>query len=73
MKKVYGGIDMLNESFRSRQIYKLKKVKENTDVLEHILEKQDIDFKDIIEFITLEGKIVSTLQNMANEILEVSI
>ena len=48
-------------------------MKENTDVLEHILEKQDIDFKDIIEFITLEGKIVSTLQNMANEILEVSI
>ncbi|WP_027703010.1 hypothetical protein [Metaclostridioides mangenotii] len=64
---------MLNESFRSRQIYKLKEVKDNTDVLEHILKKQDIDFKDIVEFISLEGKIVTALQNIANDILDVSI
>jgi len=64
---------MLNESFRSSQIYKLKEVKDNTDVLEHILKKQDIDFKDIVEFISLEGKIVTALQNIANDILEVSI
>jgi|GEM_PF-1783871 len=64
---------MLNESFRSSQIYKLKEVKDNIDVLEHILKKQDIDFKDIVEFISLEGKIVTAFQNIADDILDVSI
>ncbi|MBS5787071.1 MAG: hypothetical protein KIC98_04110 [Clostridioides difficile] len=64
---------MLNESFRLNQMYRLVEVKEKTENLENILKEEDIDFKDIIEFITIEGGIVSTLQNIANDILEVSI
>lgn len=63
---------MLNENFRANQLSKLNEVKDKTMTLEKILNKEVIDFRDIVEFITLEGKIVSSLQKIANEILEVS-
>nr|WP_312985369.1 hypothetical protein [Clostridioides sp.] len=64
---------MLNESFRYKQISILEELKNKINELNNILNKEDLDFKDIIEFVTIEGKIVAELQNMSNDILSVSI
>lgn len=63
---------MLNENFRANQLSNLNEAKDKTMTLEKILNKEVIDFRDIVEIITLEGKIVSSLQTIADEILEVS-
>lgn len=64
---------MLNESFIYKQISILEELKNKINELNNILNKEDLDFKDIIEFVTIEGKIVAELQNMSNDILSVSI
>lgn len=64
---------MLNESFRYKQISTLEELKNKINELNNILNREDLDFKDIIEFVTIEGKILAELQNMTSEILSISI
>ncbi|WP_024622443.1 hypothetical protein [Metaclostridioides mangenotii] len=63
---------MISENFRAMQISKLTEVKNKTEQLDYILNKEGLDCKDVIEFVNIHGKAISELQSIAKELLYVT-